>query len=471
MPAPPTVVWFRRDLRVADHPALSSAAARGPVVCLWVCDPALLARRHHHAPLRLAFLRDGLTALDGELRARGGALAIRIGDPAHVVPELAREVGADTVAWTREISPWGRARDAAVRTALDAAGVATHEHDGDLVARLDDIPGPAGEGYRVFAPFFRHWCALPVPAHIPAPRQLEGRPVASAHPDMLGSIASPIAAGPGAARGALVAFITGGSADAYADERDALARDATSHLSAYLRFGMCTGAQVGRALGLPGVLSAGRQAFWRQIGWREFYHHHLARNPDVARMAWRTPLRAITWEDDPDGLAAWCAGRTGYPLVDAGMRQLAASGWMHNRARMVCASFLVKDLLIDWRRGERVFMQRLVDGDPASNNGGWQWTAGTGTDAAPYYRIFNPVLQSRRFDPSGEYVRRWVPELRHVPDRWIHEPWRMTDAEQRQAGCVVGSDYPSPIVDHNAQRGRAMEHYRAAEALDPDGAR
>ena len=472
VPVRPTVVWFRRDLRVADHPALASAAARGPVVCLWVCDPALLARRHHRAPARLAFLRDGLVALDAELRDRGGALVIRSGDPVRIVPAMAREVDAQSVAWTREISPWGTARDAAVAVALAAVGVDTHEHDGDLVARPADIPGPSGDGYRVFTPFFRQWSALAVPAHIPAPDRLDGPDLWSEHPAALGSVASPVVAGPAAARAALVSFVSGGSADGYVEGRDALERDAaTSHLSAYLRFGMCTGAQIGRALGLPGGLSAGRHAFWRQIAWREFYHHHLARNPDVARMALRASYRRIAWADDPAGFAAWCAGRTGYPLVDAGMRQLDASGWMHNRARMVCASFLVKDLLIDWRRGERVFMQRLVDGDPANNNGGWQWTAGTGTDAAPYYRIFNPVLQSRRFDPSGTYLRRWVPELRDVPERWIHEPWRMTDVEQRAAGCVIGSDYPAPIVDHHARRDLALARYRAAEAPGPDGGR
>lgn len=472
MPVRPTVVWFRRDLRVADHPALASAAARGPVVCLWVCDPALLARRHHRAPARLAFLREGLAALDGELRARGGTLVIRVGDPARIVCAVAREVDARRVSWTREISPWGTARDTAVRAALDRAGVAVEEHDGDLVARLGDIPGPAGDGYRVFTPFYRRWAALPVPAQIPAPTRLDCPALGSDRPEALGTTTSPVPAGPAAARAALVAFISGGSADRYAEERDVLDRDAaTSHLSAYLRFGMCTDAQIGRALGLPGTLSEGRRAYWRQIGWREFYHHHLARNPDVARMALRPAYRRIAWADDPDGFAAWCAGRTGYPLVDAGMRQLAATGWMHNRARMVCASFLVKDLMIDWRRGERIFMQRLVDGDPANNNGGWQWTAGMGTDAAPYYRVFNPVLQSRRFDPSGQYLRRWVPELRDVPDRWIHEPWRMTGAEQDAAGCVIGSSYPAPIVDHHQRRDQALARYRAAETPGPGGAR
>jgi len=214
-----------------------------------------------------------------------------------------------------------------------------------------------------------------------------------------------------------------------------------------------------RAPAGPGGL--GRAAFWRRIAWREFYHHHLARNPHVARKALRAPFRDIAWSSAPEALAAWRAGRTGYPLVDAGMRQLAGEGWMHNRARMVAASFLVKDLLIDWRRGETVFMQALIDGDAANNNGGRQWTAGT--DAAPYHRVVNPVLQSKKFDPDGAYIRRWIPELGAVPDRFIHEPRCMGPGEQQGAGCLIGADYPQPIVDHSAQREIALERYRAAE--------
>jgi deoxyribodipyrimidine photo-lyase len=470
MPTSTTVVWFRRDLRVTDHPALAAAAACGPVVCAWIVDPELLARRHHRCPARRAFLRAGLAALDADLRDRGGTLVVRIGRPAEAVPALAREVGARAVACTREVSPFGRRRDAGVRDALVAHGIALDEHDGDLLAGPDDIPGPGGDGYQVFTPFYRQWSAVPVPADIPAPSELTGPLVSSDGLDALGAACPSMPAGPAAARAALLAFIRDGHADRYAEARDLPAAAATSRLSAYLRFGMCTSAQIGRALGLPGPLGSGRAAFWRQIAWREFYHHHLARNPDVARQAFRAPMRAVAWSDDPAALAAWRAGRTGYPLVDAGMRQLAAEGWMHNRVRMVAASFLVKDLLVDWRRGETVFMQELIDGDPASNNGGWQWTAGTGTDAAPYYRIFNPVLQSKKFDPDGEYLRRWIPELSAVPDRFVHEPWRMDGVQQRAARCVIGVDYPVPIVDHGVQREIALERYRAAVPARAGGA-
>jgi deoxyribodipyrimidine photo-lyase len=250
--------------------------------------------------------------------------------------------------------------------------------------------------------------------------------------------------------------------DGYPGRRDLLAEEATSRLSAYLRLGMCTPAQIGRALGLPGRIGKAKEAFWRQVCWRDFYHHHLARNPEDLRAAFQPALRAVRWDDDPADLAAWEAGETGYPLVDAGMRQLAQDAWIHNRARMVVASFLAKDLLVDWRRGETVFMRGLVDGDPASNNGGWQWTAGTGTDAAPYFRVLNPVRQARRFDPRGDYVRRYVPELRDVPDERIFEPWTMSAEEQRAAGCRIGSDYPEPRVDHGERRALAIERYRDA---------
>ena len=458
--ARPTVVWFRRDLRVADHPGLRAAADAGPVVCLFVLDPGLLGRRHHAAPTRLRFLRAGLKALGTELASRGSRLVIREGDPVEVVPAVAQEAGAGLVTFMREISPYGRARDERVVSALGAAGVEVRQTGGDLVAEPEDLEGSKGTGYLVFTPFSRVWRESPLPPHVPAPSSISGPDLPGAGLGRLPSGDPPLEAGPAAARRCLVEFVRSGRADGYAEGRDVMAEDATSHLSAYLRLGMCTPAQVGRALGLPGSLSAGREAFWRQLCWREFYHHHLARHPEVARTALRADLRAIRWDDDPAHLAAWTAGETGYPIVDAGMRQLAQTGWIHNRARMVVASFLVKDLLIDWRRGESVFMQGLVDGDPANNNGGWQWTAGTGTDAAPYFRILSPTRQGERFDPAGGYVRRYVPELRDVPDARIHEPWRMTAEEQRGAGCRIGSDYPAPLVDHRERRELALDRYR-----------
>lgn len=459
----PTVVWFRSDLRVADHPALTDAARRGEVVCLFVLDPAILARRHHTSPNRLRFLRQGLEQLDSALFACGSELIVRVGNPQTVVVDVAREARARQVSVTRAISPLGQRRDAAVGAALAAEGVAFVTHDGDLVVPPEELAGSSGNGYKVFTPFHRAWETHPIPAHIPAPERLTGPMLRSEGLTSLPGGEPLIPAGPDAARDALVAFIRFGNADDYRESRDLMAADRTSHLSAYLRFGMCTGAQIGRALGLPGTLTPGRAAFWRQVAWREFYHHLLARHPYVATMAFQERYRSMTWEAADDHFAAWSTGRTGYPIVDAGMRQLIQTGWMHNRTRMITASFLVKDLMIDWRRGETVFMQHLLDGDPANNNGGWQWTAGTGTDAAPYFRILNPTLQGKRFDPTGEYVRRYVPELAHVPDSRIHEPWRMSDAEQVVAHCRVGIDYPHRIVDHHERRPLILERYKETE--------
>ncbi|MCB0882771.1 MAG: deoxyribodipyrimidine photo-lyase [Thermoleophilia bacterium] len=464
MSACPTVVWFRRDLRTADNTALARACADGPVVCVWVRDPALLRRRHHRAPGRLAFLRDGLRALDADLRARGSRLVVRTGAPEAVLADVCRTAGARRVVHAAEVSPWGRARDRRVAAALARDGVRVDEVGGDLLVDPGDLPGSSGEGYRVFTPFWRAWRTFPLPRHSPAPERVDGPRLDGEDPGDVAAGDPPAPAGASVARDALVRFIRDGGADGYADTRDDPAADATSHLGAYLRLGMCTAAQVGRALGLPGVLSAGREEFWRQIAWREFFHHLMARRPGVARAALDPALRGVAWDDDPDGLDAWRRGLTGYPLVDAGMRQLAATGFMHNRVRMVAASFLVKDLHVDWRRGETVFMQALVDGDPASNNGGWQWVAGTGAHAAPYFRVLNPVRQAQRFDPGGAYIRRWVPELAGVSGARIHEPWRMTPDEQEAAGCVIGVDYPGPVTDHSGARERVLRLYRDARA-------
>lgn len=453
----PRIVWFRRDLRLDDNPTLARAA-HGPVVCLWVDDPGVRGRAHHRdAGARLRFLRAGLEALDAGLRQRGVRLVVRQGPAEHVLPAVAAECGAREVHWARDVSPLARARDARVAGALAAAGVRAVPGPGDLLVDPADLPGPDGHGYRVFTPFSRVWTQVAPPAHAPCAPRLTG-PRLPDHGTTLPPGEPPLPAGPDAACASLVRFIRSGRADGYATARDDLAADATSRLSAHLRFGMLTVAQIGRALAPSGTLTPGRAAYWRQLCWREFFQHLLHHHPRVATRAHRKPLRGLVWDDNPVHIAAWRAGRTGYPLVDAGLRELAHTGFMHNRARMVCASFLVKDLLVDWRIGERVFMELLVDGDPASNNGGWQWVAGTGTDSAPYHRVFNPVLQARRFDPAGTYVRRWVPELRDIPAEHIHEPWRMDPSTRR----ALGRDYPDPIVDHAVRRREALARHRTA---------
>lgn len=463
-PIPVTVMWFRRDLRVDDHPALAAAADRGQVVALWVADPALLGAPHHRAPMRLRFLRECLQALDHALGERGIRLVVRAGDPAQVVPAVAAEAGADLVHVTDDVTPYARRRDTGVARALQGAGVGMQAIGGPWRVAPHDLAGSKGAGYLVFTPFCKAWDQVPLADRIPPPDALAGPALPS---DGLGALPggdAPIPAGPDAARERLEQFIRSGAVDRYAEGRDLLADDGTSHLSADLRMGVLSPAQVGRAIGGSRGVAASRAAFWRQLAWRDFYAHHMARHPGVAAAALKPAYRDMRWDDDPALLAAWREGRTGFPLCDAGMRQMRATGWMHNRARMVAASVLVKDLLIDWRRGEAEFMRRLVDGDPANNNGGWQWTAGTGTDAAPYFRVFNPVLQAKRFDPTGAYVRRWIPELAQVPDRFIHEPWKMDDEAQHEAGCVIGRDYPAPVVEHALRRDEAIARYKDADA-------
>lgn len=461
------IVWLRRDLRVHDHPALGGAAdEHAHVVPLYVLDERLLDGRFASAP-RNAFLRGCLEALDAALRERGAALVVRAGHPEDVVPALAAEVGAGEVRWTSDVSPFARRRDAAVTERLRAAGVRPRPFPGNYCADVSQPRTKSGRPVTVFTPFRRIQEDLPrrpvlaAPGRLRLPAGLDPGKL-PAGPALAELLAEPhCAPGEPAARAAMAAWLDG-PIDAYAERHDDLA-GGTSGLSPHLRWGCLSPRELEqRALDRGG---RGAQAFVRQLAWRDFYAHVLLLHPANARLEFQERFRALEWDDDAALLEAWTAGRTGYPLVDAGMRQLAATGWMHNRARMVVGSFLTKDLHLDWRAGERWFERLLLDAEPAQNNGNWQWVASTGVDPAPYFRrIFNPVLQQRRFDPAGAYVRRWVPELRAVPDDLLAEPWRMSEAEQRAAGCRIGGDYPAPVVDHAEERRRAMDRYRAAAA-------
>jgi deoxyribodipyrimidine photo-lyase len=441
MAAPVVVVWFRRDLRIADHPALHAAAdGAAAIVPLFVEDPHLLTGRD--AP-REAALRGALGALAAELRDAGASLVVRRGDPRDEVPRAAREAGAQAVHWSRDFTPYARRRDAAVAAACAAMGVAARDFPGTTLVDPEDLRPPAGGFYTVFTPFHRAWAATPHLAPLPPPARL------TPGPRLPGAAAPAAGAGHALARAALEEFVRGPLAG-YERDRDRLDRDGTSRLSVHLRVGALSPREVRhaveRAAVRDGRLRRVADAFVRQLAWRDFFTHLLWHAPESRRRALRADRRAIAWRDDPDGLAAWQEGRTGYPLVDAGMRQLAATGFMPNRARLVAASFLTKHLLVDWREGERWFMRRLRDGDPAVNTGNWQWVASTGADAMPAFRIFNPTVQGRRFDPDGAYVRRFVPELADVPAGHVHEPWT--------AGGVHG--YPAPIVDHDEARRRAL---------------
>ncbi len=461
------LVWLRRDLRLHDHPPLVAAlAAHERVVPVFVLDPVLLGGRFASGP-RTAFLLACLEELDAALRERGCGLVVRRGAAERELPALARDVGARAVYWASDVTPYALARDRRVREALREADVEAVPGPGNFVADVGRPRTNAGRPFTVFTPFHRVWGALDrrivhrAPAQLPPlPRGLDRGAIPTL--DELGlagdELREPaVAAGESAARDALAGWLASDLA-AYGDRHDHLA-GGTSQLSPHLRFGTLSPREVEeRARGHGG---AGAAAFARQLAWRDFYAHVLLHHPGNRRHEHQERMRALEWDEDPQLLAAWQDGRTGYPLVDAGMRQLRASGWMHNRARLVVGSFLTKDLQLDWRAGEAWFMRWLLDGDVAQNNGNWQWIASVGVDPAPAFRrLLNPSLQQRRHDPDGAYVRRWVPELRDVPDARIAEPWRMSDEEQAAAGCAIGRDYPQPVVDHAQERRRALARYR-----------
>ncbi len=461
------IVWLRRDLRLHDHPPLVAAlAAHERVVPVFVLDPALLRGRFASGP-RTAFLLGCLRELDEALRERGSGLVVRHGAAERELPALAAEVRAQAVFWASDATPYALARDRRVRSGLGEAGVAAVPGSGNFVADVGRPRTGAGRPFTVFTPFHRAWERLerrPVhraPAELPSLPRGVGR---GAVPS-LGALgladelrAPAVEPGERAARAALARFLEH-DADAYDDRHDHLA-GGTAELSPHLRFGTVSAREAeARAVRRGG---AGVAAFARQLAWRDFFAHVLLHHPDNRLREHQPPMRGLEWDDDAALLAAWQEGRTGYPLVDAGMRQLRASGWMHNRARLVVGSFLTKDLQLDWRAGEAWFMRWLLDGDVASNNGNWQWIASVGVDPAPAFRrLLNPTLQQRRHDPDGEYVRRWVPELRDVPDERLAEPWRMTAEEQEAAGCAIGCDYPEPVVDHAHERRRALVRYGA----------
>jgi deoxyribodipyrimidine photo-lyase len=446
------VVWFRRDLRIHDHPALIHAVERyDRVVPLYVLDDAILDGRFASAN-RAWFLRHALDELARALRERGADLALLRGDPRQLVPAFAAEVGAEAIAVSRDHGPYGRQRDDAVAAAATDRGMAFSAGRGLLVHEPEDVRRDDGGGYDVFSPFHRRWLGLAVRPVLEAPPGIAGgrlpagavRPIA----ELLGDpqpTADPgrlLEPGEAAARRRLDAWAASGALRDYDRGRDRLADDGTSRLSQDLRWGTLSPVEVITRCSGSG---AGPTRFRSEIAWRDFYAHLLQHRPRVARHAFREDLETVAWETDPAVIEAWRAGRTGYPIVDAAMRQLRATGWMHNRARMIVASFLTKHLGVDWRVGEAHFMTHLVDGDPASNNGGWHWAASTGTDPQPWFRIFNPPLPGQRHDPDGRYVRRWLPELADLPVDRIHEP---------PAGA-----YLAPIVDHRAARQRALAAY------------
>jgi len=467
----PIIWWVRRDLRLADNPALAAALARADAVLpCFVVDPRL-TRSPLVGAQRLGFLWGGLRALDAALRARGGRLIVRTGEPLAVLTRLRAETGAAAIVAEPDFSPYARARDRRVAAALPLELVGA-----PVVHHPAAVRTAAGAPFTVFTPFYRAWRARPAPSptalpaaprRVPVPATVASEPLPEPPAASL-----PLVPGEEAAQRQLAAFVRDGLAR-YAEARDRLDGGGSARVSPYLRFGMLSARQAvtaALAASEEPAYRRGAEAWVRELAWREFYVGVLYHFPHLPTAPFHPEYAAVRWRDAPDELAAWQEGRTGYPAVDAAMRQLRAEGWLANRARLVAASFLVKDLLLDWRQGERWFRHHLLDGDPAANVGNWQWVAGVGTDAAPYFRVFNPVLQGRKFDPDGTYVRRWVPELARVPPAYLHAPWEMPRELQAQVGCRIGRDYPAPLVDHEVARRRALAAFeRARAAAEPRG--
>jgi deoxyribodipyrimidine photo-lyase len=459
--------WIRRDLRLTDNEALTTALQTASnVIPVFIIDPAIL-QSPNMGDKRLAFLWGALQQLDADLRDKGSRLIMRRGSPLGELTQLLQATRAEAILAEEDFTPYARRRDAQVARSLPLRLVGgTAVHHPATVQKAD------GTAYTVFTPFSKAWQERPFPTHIHpkpehicTPAHITTLPIPQEPklPQTVPFIPSEIEA-----QRRLGSFAENRIYD-YAEARNWLDLAGTSQLSPYLHFGMVSARQTAvtalRALKCAQTAEAkkGAATWLNELIWREFYISILYHFPQVLQRSFRQQYDAIQWCEDEALFERWQNGRTGFPVIDAAMQQLLKTGWMHNRARMIVASFLVKDLLINWQWGERHFMQHLVDGDLASNNGGWQWTAGVGTDAAPYFRIFNPVLQSKKFDPAGQYIRRWLPQLTNVPHKYIHEPATMPLALQKEIGCIIGQQYPAPIIDHKQARQRTLEAYGEAK--------
>lgn len=476
---PGALVWFRRDLRCDDHAALYHALRKyGRVYCAFVFDTDILDALPTRHDRRVEFIHASVLELDEALRrlaalsgAPGGGLIVRHGPAAACIVQLALALGVREVLANRDYEPQAIARDQRVADALRAQGIAFSDHKDQALLDRDEVLTRQGRPYSVFTPYKRAWLekldgfqleSYPVErhaGHLAPPPQGESLPTLS----QLGFVPTnlqelPLPTGISGARQLLQDFVP--RMGAYHEARDYPGRKGVSYLSVHLRFGTVS---IRRLASLAARQAAGgclgAQTWLSELAWRDFYFMILCHHPQVTTRSFRPEFDQVQWDDAPDAWQAWCEARTGYPLVDAAMRQLLRTGYMHNRLRMVAASFLTKDLGIDWRRGERFFALHLNDYDLAANNGGWQWAASTGCDAQPWFRIFNPVTQSQRFDPEGRFIRRYLPELVRVPDAHIHYPAAMKPAALAACGLRLGIDYPLPIVDHARARERTLRRF------------
>lgn len=464
----PAIVWFREDLRLADNPALDAAVASGrPVLCVYIFDEQSSGLRPAGGASRW-WLHHSLAALAGALEKRGGRLDLFSGRAAQALERLVRETGAGALFWNRRYDAGGIEVDRRIKEDL-SGGVEVASFNGKLLAEPWTIKTKTGGPFRVYSPFWRALQAagepappLPSPARIkaaPAPHgavRLDALKLLPTKPDWAGGLRAAWKPGEASAAKRLAAFLDEELAG-YAEGRDRPDQPFVSRLSPHLAFGEISPRQIWAATRHAEAsnpkLARSAAKFVSELAWREFSYHLLFHNPDLASKNFDARFDAFEWpRRDEKAFAAWTRGATGYPLVDAGMRELWTTGYMHNRVRMIAASFLIKHLMIDWRAGEEWFWDTLCDADPANNAASWQWVAGSGADAAPYFRIFNPVLQGEKFDPDGAYVRQWVPELKDVPARFLHRPWEAPSPPK---------DYPAPLVDHAAARARALAAFAA----------
>mgnify|MGYP001297146323 CR=1 FL=1 len=465
------LVWFRRDLRDVDHAALYHALKRSrQVVCAFIFDRDILDALPDPADRRVEFIHASVTELQQALQARGGGLVVRHGVARDEVVQLAADLQAEAVFFNHDDDPAALARDAAVEAALRARDIAVHHSKDAVIFEREDVLTAGGTPYSVFTPYKNAWLkrltpfdlqAYPVEAYAgrlaPQSSAIPRLPDMGFEPTNLAELRLPT----GMSGGAQLFEDFLQRIDRYQALRDYPAQNGPSYLSVHLRFGTVSIRQLAAAAWQRG--GRGAQTWLSELIWRDFYHQILWHRPDVASgHSFKRQYDALPWPNPPGHFEAWCEARTGYPLVDAAMRQLNQTGYMHNRLRMVTASFLTKDLLVDWRLGEKYFADKLIDFDLAANSGGWQWAASVGCDAQPWFRIFNPVTQSERFDAEGHFIRRYLPELARVAEQFIHAPWTMPAAEQQRVGCVIGRDYPLPIVDHAVQRGQALALFRQA---------
>ena len=482
MSSAPILLWFRQDLRLADHRALAAAIAEGrPIIPVYILDDETPGPWKMGGASRW-WLHESLMALNTDLEGLGSRLIFKRGTSRDLIIELMDETGADRVHVSRSYEPWARALEEDLAENLESRGWTHHRFQGALLFEPEVPKTKAGDPFRVFTPFYkachslgtpkpplpRPKSSLSAPAGWPRSEKLEDWALLPGSPDWAGGLREVWEPGEAGAEARLSAFLDEAMAG-YSDGRDRPDRAGTSRLSPHLHFGEISPHRCWQAveerLAAAGDCQGerGGRSFLRELVWREFSYHLLFHWPDLPVKAFRPEFEDFPWDKDEAALRAWQRGLTGYPIVDAGMRELWQTGWMHNRVRMITASFLIKDLLIPWQVGENWFWDTLVDADLASNSASWQWVAGSGADAAPYFRVFNPTLQGRKFDPKGTYVRRYVPELSELDTKYLHAPWEAPAEALAAAGIELGKDYPKPMVDHGRARERALKAYGAVK--------